>query len=344
MVYRRPSTNRRLHARNFIKKEAQKRLDEVVLAYNNQVENSLYVNAVHGLHFRINRVAGRPCSCFKSDIPAIGNVGNLPNKHDESVDTEAQFQDDAIFGTSLADQIFNDEDVLNLEDVHANDYNDTSTSASANCGICYRTLRQPGFIGVNAQYMVLTHYDIKDVSGYHIDSGAAPHALKKEARNGTVTFTITVPINFVSCIYSVRNNVDILNEPIFVGDKPLTRQILEKYKGKRLEITCRADMFTHITILFDMGAQLNLNIGGETTVLDYDTLQTLSDFPVVFGPSTQMVEDGDMVFLPERGICLKINSVERKITSKERRLEWVCSSRALQPTEPLRKMLRGQKL
>jgi len=89
---------------------------------------------------------------------------------------------------------------------------------------------------------------------------------------------------------------------------------------------------------------INANIGGETTTLDYDRLQTMSDIPIVFGPEVSDVNEGDIVVIPNRNLFLKIRDKERKIMQDQARLEWVCNARVLQPTEPLRAISKGYKL
>ena len=70
----------------------------------------------------------------------------------------------------------------------------------------------------------------------------------------------------------------------------------------------------------------------------------MSDIPIVLGPEIADVNEGDIVCIPERGLYMKIRDKERKITADQRRLEWVCSTRVLQPTEPLRNIAKGYKL
>ncbi len=360
MIKRGPSNVRRNHARNFIQKQAQARMDETVTAYNHQVSNSLAVNAVQIVLYQIDRQVGRPCSCCRTNVetPTSSNVTPTIPQGDRSSDNIGiEFQDDDIFGTEM-DRMFNDVEVRDVSGMQPDDskkgvigieteeFEDSVGQGSVNCGICYRALRQPGYKAYGMQRKVYTHYDYAGSDGVHMDSTSAPHAFQRESQDGYVMFEVLVPKYFKSVIYSIREDTYVLRErPQRADGKQITVEDLRRYEGRTVEIFVRVERFTHMVFEFDMGIdKINANIGGETTVLDYDRLQTMGDIPIVLGPEVSDVNEGDIVCIPERNLFLKIRDKERKIMQDQARLEWVCSARVLQPTEPLRTIAKGYKL
>lgn len=362
MIKRGPANVRRNHARNFIQKQAQARMDETVTAYNHQVSNSLAVNAVQIVLYQIDRQVGRPCSCCKTNVvaPTSSNVTPTIPERDRSSDNigiEFQDNDGDIFGTEM-DRMFNDVEVRDvsgmqadtsndgLKGIETENFEDTMGQGSVNCGICYRSLRQPGYKAYGTQRKIYTHYDYAAIDGVHMDSTSAPHAFQRETQDGYVMFQVLVPKYFVSVVYSIREDTYVLRErPQRKDGKAITVEDLRRHEGKTIEIFVRVERFTHMAFEFDMGIpKVNANIGGETTVLDYDRLQTMGDIPIVMGPEVSDVNEGDIVCIPERNLFLKIRDKERKIMQDQTRLEWVCSARVLQPTEPLRTIAKGYKL
>ena len=359
MIKRGPANVRRNHARNFIQKQAQARMDETVTAYNHQVSNSLAVNAVKIVLYQIDRQVGRPCSCCRTnvEIPPTSNVTpTIPQRDRSSENIGIEFQDEDIFGTEM-DRMFNDVEVRDVSGIQedANDglrgieteqFEDSVNQGSVNCGICYRSLRVPGYKSYGAQRKVYTHYDVAGLEGVHLDSTSSPHAFVREEQNGYVMFQVLVPKYFVSATYSIREDLFVLRErPLRKDGKQITITDLRRFEGRTIDLYVKVERFTHFAIEFDMGVErINANIGGETTVLDYDRLQTMSDIPIVMGPEVSDVNEGDIVCIPERNLYLKIRDKERKIMQDQARLEWVCSARVLQPTEPLRTISKGYKL
>jgi hypothetical protein len=357
-IKRGPSNVRRNHARNFIQQQAQARMDETVKAYNHQVSNSLAVNAVQVVLYQIERQTGRPCSCCKTSapIPDSSNVTpTIPQRDRVTDNIEIEFQDDDIFGSDMDDMMFNDvrvSDVSGMQPdsgvkaVEVEEFEDSVGQGSVNCGICYRSLKQPGYKAYGRQRTLYTHYDIERIDGYHLDTTSSPHAMQREHPDGHVCFSVMVPKYFSSVIYSIREDLYVLREkPRRKDGKEITIEDLRRFAGQRMEIYIRSERFTHVVFEFDMGVpMLNANIGGETTTLDYDRLQTMSDIPIVLGPEVSDVNEGDIVVIPNRNLFLKIRDKERKVMQDQARLEWVCTSRVLQPTEPLKAIAKGYKL
>jgi len=360
--------NARKHARNFTHEQAQKRLTETVAAFNNQVSNSLKVDAVKIDLYRIERMVGHICTCYKSNTTVrdmddeIGPV--VPNKSRTNESPDVVFQSDDIFGnTQFSEMIMNDVDVtpagktisisggghddavigvLEQEDEGF----DTADGGSVNCGICYRTTRVPAFRCFGKQRTLLTTHVVEDIQGVTINSTEAPHTFEAAHRDGYVAFLVNVPRYFDYVKVSVRNNLTVLKVlPLDQRGNKLSAKYLREHAGKQAKILVKTDVFTHVVMEFDLGVEkIHANIGGENTTLDYDRLVTLSDIPVVLGPEVSNVDNGDVICIPERGLYMKVRDRERKITSDQRRLEWVLSTRVLQPTEPLKDISKGYKL
>lgn len=355
-----PGNIARKNARNYTHKQAQARLDETVLAFNNQVENSLAVDAVQVVLYSINRLAGRPCSCCKTNVPTAAGSDIppvIPTKDNTNDDGfELDFQHDDLFGSSLSEKVLNDvtfdvsggsEDDAILGVLEEDESLEESFApGSVNCGICYRTMRQPGYKAYGMQRVLFTHYDLSGAHGFHVDSTSAPHAFVKQTDDGYISFDLTIPKYFKSVTFSIREDLYVLRErPLRADGATLTIEDLRRHAGTTMEIKINSERFTHVLFEFDMGVpRINANIGGESTTLDYDRLQTMSDIPVVLGPEVAEVQEGDVIAIPERGLYLKVRDKERKITASQRRLEWVLTARVLQPTEPLRNMSKGYKL
>lgn len=351
--------NPRKNARNIIPTQAQARLTETVAAFNNQVQNSLAVDAVQVTLYQVNRLIGRPCSCCMTNVPRApgSNMAPvIPDADRTNEGFEIEIQDDDIFGSSFSDKIMND-DVINVSGgmddgllgvstPDEENFEDGLMQGSVNCGICYRTLRQPGYKAYGMQRTVFTNYDIENIDGCTVDSTSAPHAFVQERGDGYVVFKLVVPKYFKSVTFSIREDLYVLRQrPLNPDGSELKIEDLRRHAGRAMEIRIKVVRFTHVVFEFDLGiARLNCNIGGENTVLNYDRLQTMADIPIVLGPEVQDVNEGDIVAIPERRLYIKIHDKERKITADQRRLEWVCNGRVLQPTEPLIHIARGYRL
>ncbi len=366
MIKRGVPNNPRKHARNYIQKQAQKRLDETVQAFNHQVENSLAVDAVEIELYQIQLQVGAPCSCSKThkDVSAfIDDDDNgfsptmIPHKEHRRDGINIQFQDDDIFGDGMAEKVLND--AVSTFDVSGDDaivgtleaddeieFTDGLLSGSINCGICYRSTLVPGFKAYGRQRTLFTHHNVENLRGVFLDSTQSPHCFVRQHDDGFASFLLPVPKFFKSVTVSIRDNIQVLNErPHVANGALLSISDLRRHAGRDIEIFIKVDSFTHVVFDFDMGVEkIRANISGENIALDYDRLTTLSDMTVVLGPSVSDVNPGDIICIPKRNLVLKVRDKERKITASQRRLEWVVQTRVLQPTEPLKQIAKGYKL
>lgn len=365
MAIKRGTNSIRRHGKNYIQETAQKRLDEVVRPFNEQVINSLYVDSVEIDYYSIQNKIGTPCSCDKSDVkPGIVDVEsnvtpNMPVKDSDTTGIKVKFQDSDIFGESIAEKIYNDstEDyVLDVsgEETHlnltSNDYDESFLNGgSVNCGICYRTGLVPPFKAYGKQRILLTHHDILDIDGYLVDRTEAPHKITTHDANvpGFVLFEFQVPKYWKTVHVSIRDNLMVLGSErlLMVDGSVLTGANLRMFSGRSIQVLVKASEFTHVVVEFELDvAPIRANISGEQMALDYDRLQTISDISVVLPPTLAEVETGDIIVIKNRNLVLKVRDKERKITADKRRLEWMVSTRVLQPTESLRNINKAYKL
>jgi hypothetical protein len=365
MAIKRGTPNRpRVNAKNYATKQAQKRLDENVASFNKQVENSLAVDAVQIELYQIQQLVGVPCSCAKTNVQSFASTGDddhfapvIPHKDGTNDKINIKFQDRDIFGDGLGEKIFNDAavDVSGMdfegddsvrEIEPEDDFQDSVLTGSINCGICYRTMFQPGFTAYGHMRSVFTSLNVENIKGVTVDATQMPHRFSKAAPNGFVEFLLTVPKYFKGVTVSVRNNIIMLHDRVFRADgTPLSMADLRQHAGHQIQIRIQASEFTHAVFDFDLGTpKLLANISAENIALDYDRLTTLSDMTVVLGPQLSDINPGDIIVIPNRNLVLKVRDKERKITASQRRLEWVVQTRVLQPTEPLKAISRGYKL
>jgi hypothetical protein len=366
MAIKRGTNTIRRHGKNYTSDIAQRRLDEVVKPFNEQVVNSLAVNAVEIDYYSVQKKIGRPCSCDKTNIkPNVVDYESnvppiIPSKDADTSGIKVKFQDTDIFGDSMAEKIFNDTDndyVLDVsgEGTHLSLTEDDIYTEGAvsgggvNCGICYRTGMQPPFKAYGKQRVLLTHEDIVDCNGYFTDSTQLPHKIMRHdpELEGYVVFEFSVPKYWTTAQISIRDNLMMLSSDrlLMLSGMELTGAELRMFSGRNVSVMVKSHAFTHVVIEFEYDVPpLLANISGEQMMLDYDRLQTISDINVVLPPTIAEVETGDVLVIRKRNLVLKIRDKERKITADKRRLGWTVSTRVLQPTEPLRNINKSYKL
>jgi hypothetical protein len=236
--------NKRL-ARNFTHVPAQKRLDETLPTFHNQIENALQVDSVEAIVFKKSEI-GRPCTCKKlpvtENLDAI-NGSNLP-PNIEPQDSESggilmDFGEDDIFGDhgqqtvqtgrnqsdAQREQQLREQEAGDLvDDEGSMDMVDDGSSAilgfednlfasnSINCGICYMRGIQPAYEPLNHTMFTLTNYNIVNSQGYHVDFSEHPAKMKVQGdpAQAWMEFRINVPKYFKSIRFSVRDNLQLI--------------------------------------------------------------------------------------------------------------------------------------
>lgn len=283
-------TNKR-RARNYTQVEAQKRLDETVAPFHEQIENSLYVDGVEAIMFKQSET-GRPCTCKK--IPASDHIDeqhNLPTEVQPIVPTSSdndgvQFDlgDDDIFGEDSQqavaqhgvnqsesqrreqDRIFEIADIMGNDQGGADHFHDADdrtlgfedgifSGTSINCGICYRTGVTPPYEPLNHTMYTLVNYDMLGESGTSLDYSCKPARFIAHQPESWVRFAINVPKYFKSAKYSIRDNIDVIRGAKLwmdpAGTTELSLAILDANRGRPLEVYVKGEDFTHAMVFFE---------------------------------------------------------------------------------------------
>lgn len=372
-IKRGSNTIDRKHARNYTHAVAQKRLDETVAPFNQQVMNSLAVDAVEIEYYHIQTKVGVPCTCEQVAVEPLleadfdTNIAPvIPMKDSDSSGTRLRFQDKDIFGESAAEKIFNDvPDNVRVIDVSGDtnimemvdDVGDGDSrfadghmgGGGVDCGICYRTGFQPPFKAYGKQRYLFANYEIEDSDGYFVNTTKAPHTIERHdpGAPGYVVFKSIVPKYFKNVTVSVRDNLIYLVEDRIkrLDGENITASDFRDKAGREIQFMVQARCFTHVVIEFELDVpKLLANISSEQAALDYERLCTIGDINVILPPTLSEIEPGDVMILKKRNLALKVRDKDRKITADKRRLEWSVSTRVLQPTETLRNIAMGFKL
>ena len=226
------------------------------------------------------------------------------------------------------------------------------SGATTNCGICFRTGFQPGFESPGHHYEVKTNYDIVDSMGYHVDVSAHPAQFQKQADDGYVDFEVLVPLFYTECLFSIRDNEQLL-ERVHVYEagadpsikKPISKAYFENYRGKHVRIRVYEKNFTHVSICFDLGMEpLHVNLSEEAQSLDFERDITSGNLTVILPARIGFLNSGDVIVIPDRNLVLKITEAPRKQLADRRLIEWSVSTRTLQTTEAMRSIHKGYKL
>lgn len=361
-IKRGTNTIQRKNAKNFTHGIAQRRLEEALVPFKQQILNSLEVDAVEIDYYSIQRRVGVTCSCTGSDSGGVivksdrlSAEVTMPNSDGEELTSSIQFQDDNIFGSDLSQRIFQEDfdDVESVDvsgDLHVPvEDSFTGGSSSVNCGICYRTGNIPAFKAINKQRFVLTHSDIEDMEAFYVDRTTAPFTISKHSQSAAGWVQFTVPtLKFYKHVYvSVRNNLDhMAHEHLYsVYGERLVDADFREAGGQPLSFRVRSQEFTHVVIEYELDAMpIKANISAESQALDYNRLMTIGDIQVTLPPTLANVENGDILIVRNRNLSLLIRDKEWKATADRKTFGWRASTRVLQPSESFRNLHLGQRL
>lgn len=344
----------RVNAKNIIDKQAQKRLDETVPAFQQQVRNALNVDAVDVVIYRKLEKIGRQCTCQQVDADRVQDSLSAPGNNLNAGFEMRDYGED-LFGTSQSEANIQTGDeplakTMEIADLQSSggvaNPLDTIESAlaggSVNCGICYQHGTVPALTPLGYTYNLLTTHEIAGVSGFYMDVSQFPAMLLcNDERNGWVDFYVTIPLFFTAVGLSVRNNKRVVEyyqaEDPVTGEQ-LSHQWFDARRGHEVKIRIRTNTaFTHATLLFDEGiTPIKANISDEANVLSYSQELTVGNINVVLPSQVGIMTSGDVIVIPKRGLVLKVNDAPRKNTATRDTWEWACQTRTLQRSDPLR--------
>lgn len=235
------------NAKNFTHERAQKRLDEALPIFKQQIENALQVDKVQAIIAKRIR-ASRYCTCCKRPVDP-----DSPNNIDttlldiEGEEGEMVIQDvvqpiagapkktvkidlgsDSIFGSDLTQK--NNENPDNNNRIELGDFikerkevvRETATETplefddlvtmgnGVECGICFREGREPPFEFTNYRQSLMTSLDVREIYGFYLDDGTPRNMVNTDKAEGYVMFEVLVPKYFIDVSYSIRNNTEVL--------------------------------------------------------------------------------------------------------------------------------------
>jgi hypothetical protein len=354
---------KRVHARNYTHKQANKRLEEAVAPYQQQGLNALGVDYFEVQLYQ-RALSTQICTCKQTEISqmqssvSINLPSNVINPHSP---TDGSMRIDyarPLFGgkTEAVDnldfqlpvEMFEDDDSLedDEEDELPTRTSENLFSSNADCGICYRIGYIPGYHLYGFDRHVLTTHHMSNVYGYTINQSRAPHRFERvDVREGFVEFTFTVPRYFKRVKVAIRNNHEVLLEDnIYSSDGSiLTLEKVRYAAGTPLVIRVTSEEFTHVTLEFDLGIEpLHANIAMMSKNLDWSNMDTLGNMNVILPMTIQEVQSSDFIYVPFRNQVLKITDTPFLRTSKDKTLDWSVNTRILQPMEPAKKIHRGR--
>lgn len=341
---------RRVHGGNFIQEQAQKRLDEAVAPHQRKGLNALDVDAHEALLY-LKKPSARVCTCrqVQKDVVEMGvkseeapKYKGISREEEVTIDWNAPLFGEPHEANFPEDASYNEYDF----DTPVSEITPSVIESSPDCGICYRTGFVPGFEQYGQQRHVFTSHDMVDARGYTTDRSLTPHTFFRLDRNGEIVFVIPVPKYFAHAQVSVRNNYALLkDEQVFFQGTPLSLTHLKQNAGKPIAVSVRAEVFTHLVVVFDLGGDpLHVNVAQLAKVTDWTLFETIGNLNVVLPMTIPELPVGSVIVLPSKRMALRTTDVPNMRTAKGRNINWTCTTRVLQPQEALKSIHFGVKI
>lgn len=357
----------RRHAHNFIGKQADQRMQEIIKPAQERGLNALDVDTFEVLYYR-RANSSMPCSCQKAPAPALLDhsaidSGAVPRHVQPVID----FGDDGeividhnnnLFGTRSTMGDHDDDDgghgQINPEEIEEDDFSGQSQdkvfALSTDCGICYRNGMLPGYELYGHDRKVLAGAHIFDTYGYTLDTSASPHTFNVIDPDGAyVDFVIEVPKYFQKMRYSLRNNQHFLPDDVLFlptqNNQLLTLAAVRMSAGHELLVRVRADQFTHLVIEFDLGVEpVRAGLAQDNKATDWTMFDTMGSVSVVLPMTIDSVETSDVLYIPSRKRTLKVSDVTYLRTARDKNMDWQVQTRVLQPQEALKRIFQSNVL
>ena len=360
-------TIQRRHASNYIGKQADARLQEIIQPAQQKGLEALKVDSFEVMYYR-RASSSLACSCQRVAAPPLmdhnlvnppGGVsmpGSLANHGNDDEEITIDHMSN-LFGTENTMGEYNDNiggpglamDSDFDEEIHEDDDDGRSQSSlfalSTDCGICYRHGLVPGYELYGHDRKLLLPANVEDTAGYHVDTTKAPHKFVAiDEDEGYVEFQIEVPKYFQKMRYSVRNNTDhMADEPLYAPNgMPLTMQMVRLAAAGVLTVRVRALEFTHVAIDFDLGVEpIRAALAQDTKATDWTLFDTLGTLSMILPMTISSVETSDVLYVPMRGYTFKISDVTYLRTARNKNMDWQVQARVLQPQEGLKRIYQA---
>lgn len=338
---------KRTHAKNYIAREADSRLLEVITPYQKQGLNALGVDSYEVLLF-LKKASAQVCSC--REIQQTSDLGEASVVQPKSgIGSNNQISIDwrrPLFGEPNEALFEEDENESSDGYEFDEDENDRPVSnqlleTSSDCGICYKTGYVPGFVLHGKHRHVLTTHDVVNHSGYTIDRTSAPHRFEQLSNTGWVEFAVHIPRYFKKASYSIRNNHANLDADISIDGLPLSRQVLASYAGltATLRVSCR--VFTHLVLVFDLGTDaVRANIAQLSQQSDWTQFVAIGNLNVILPMTIPDIPIGSLIVVPKIGLTLTVTDQTYLRPVDGRNLDWSLNTRVCQPQEPATRIAR----
>lgn len=345
---------RRIHAKNYITEEAQMRFDEAVRPYQQQGLNALQVDSFE-IDYFYRRDSTVICTCQQTEVPAstFGANFHLPEnfvKPESDVDKSIKIDyRRPLFGnireTEIEDTAEVDELALD-EDDDGTEIHNSLIQSGVDCGICYRTNFVPGYSRYGFERVVLTTFDIENSYGYSVDKSTAPHTFNLiDERDGYVRFIVQVPKFFKAVNFSIRNNLELVDECLYSSNLPLTLQDIRNAAGSSIAIDIRYTDFTHIVIEFDLGLpKIKANLSQLNRSTDWTLFSTVGNVTFIVPNNLGTISTSDVIYVPSKNYSFKVSDFNHMDTARGEHFEWNLSTRILQPQESLVKIHKSSQL
>lgn len=351
MINKGTGSIKRRHARNYIQEEADRRLREVVAPYQRQGLNALGVDYFEVKYYHVVR-SSTVCTCQQSEI--VQNYSSMQQPKNSIIPNIVQNPDAEIvidysrplFGTPGESKVAGDsyseldseqEDFTIIDEEDPPRENKLFSTLNT-CNICYRTGLVPGYELYGYDRKVLTTYDIDRSTGYLMDTGTAPHTLKKQAALGFVDFVLEVPKYFKQVSVAVRNNQHLIKEPQLTSNNTqLQLADLENNAGRSMIIRCTEEQFTHIVFEFDLGTEkVRANLSQSSKVSDWTMFDSLGNIQIILPMTITDVATSDIIYVPSKNTTFKVSDFNYLQTAGKKNLDWQVNVRVVQPQEALK--------
>jgi hypothetical protein len=281
--------NKRM-AKNFIHENAQRRLDQELGTFRNQISNAMNVDAVHAVVIKQLRV-GIPCTCSNHLITkeseyinheyqtSTENVTARPsddNRFSITMNTggsafgERGYDADSPETRTVKGQLSKERELSDFQGANVSrvsvedgdnkidrpefDANEFE-GGTKNCGICYTASIQPAFEFTNHVYTLMSHYNVMKAYGYNVSVEDKPNTFNSVTDDAYLEYEVMVPKYFTRVLFSIRNDTRIVcrrpNQLTQINGEPADKAFFTANRGSTVSIRIKnVDQFTHAYILF----------------------------------------------------------------------------------------------
>ena len=360
-MYNRGGKSTGLNAKNYIGREAQRRMDEVIRPMQEQGLNALNVDSILVELFQ-TVPSNLECTCRKVQIlesSVQGNNASNPLMKTRS-NTEIELKwNRPLFGTKNETPQVGDD--FDEDDMSISDDDDTENTGalgtaaqlfgtSVDCGICMRTGMVPGYSSYGRQRVLLCSHHLEAMHGFLLMQNEAPNVLESQHPESYVEYALTIPKYFKGARIGLWDNKNLIStnaqEFMSINSTAVSMSLFRAHAGKTIPLRLsNIDRFTHLVIDFDLGLEpVRVNVAQMTRATDWTMLDTLGQLNFILPMTVPQVNNGDVIYLPTRKQVFKVSDVTHMQTALNEKLDWNAQSRVVQPHETLHNLRKGGKL